>query len=458
MTTTVEIIEILKSQPKTQLTPAIADNLKAIKEICDSQYSNQSFYGNAALNRQMLLDENIANLLTPEVLSYLFTNEPTPETKIFRNSGGAINLRDAIYYGFKEGLHVLHMMPNNEPDYNPHSYLAQKSKFTKNTMRIAENISKAAHVEELETKQAFNPQQLIEQYARIVETVNLIKESNKSSELLKVPGYTPTQMRQQVVGGFNRMRQILDVESLESIELDDFCEKFLKSPEAMLDGAVIHLFYDRAHIDAALEQDTKFKFKGKECTFQDIFKVMVSKVATNPDNYPSCAKEQFCLRMTLVESDLQNRFQSEYAKAQERKEEKDLKGEEKDFKGEEEDLNEEFLDSSLPQTRQKELQSIIKTLVENIETPKGTRRTSGAGSTKVQNLNSLSDQIGKCPAEEWAAKEEQFIGKLKELCATRRHALHFWSTPHSVNELATLLEEKGFTQPQKESADSQLKA
>lgn len=310
MPTTTEILDKLKQNPKMPLTKEVEESLRAIKVVCDSKYSNQSFYGNAALNRQMLLDPQIAKLLTPEVLTYIFTNEPTPETKIRRNTspGGEINLKDAIYYGLKEGLHVIHMMPNNESKYGPGAYEQQQQKFSTNTMQIIANISKAAGTEEIETEQKLDPSGLIDQYERIVRTVNLIKEQGQSDKLLSVPSYTPQNMRDQVGWGFQRLCEITKTQDLGKETLDSFCEKFLNSPEAMLDGSVIHLFYDRAHIDAALEQDKLYKIGDKDYKFQDIFRAMIQKVATNPDNYPPCAKEQFCLRFGLVESDLQNRF------------------------------------------------------------------------------------------------------------------------------------------------------
>ncbi|KTD15532.1 hypothetical protein Lgra_0198 [Legionella gratiana] len=314
MPTTIEILDKLKQNPKTPLTNKIEESLKEIKRICDSKYSNQSFYGNAALNRLMLLDPQIAILLTPEVLKFIFSNDPTPQTKIRRNtsSGGEINLKDAIYYGLKEGLHVIHRMPNNESQYGPSAYEEQQQKFSTNTMQIVVNISQAAGVEEIESEQKLNPNGLIEQYERIIKAVNLLKEQAQSDTLLSVPGYTPQDMRDQVGWGFQRLCQIIKTQDLEKETLDSFCEKFLNSPEAMLNGGVIHLFYDRAHIDAALEQDTVHMIGGKNYKFQDIFRAMIQKVATNPDSYPPCAKEQFCLRFGLVESDLQNRFKAIY--------------------------------------------------------------------------------------------------------------------------------------------------
>lgn len=317
MPTTIEILDKLKQHPKKALNKKIKDSLKKIKQICENKYWDQSFYGNTALNRQMILDHEIAKLLTPDVLVFIFTNDPSPDTQIKRDNcdDKIINLKDAIYQGFKEGLHVIRKMPNNEFEYGPKDYELQQRKFTKNTMQIVDNISIAADVKEKESEQALNFNGLIEQYEQLVQTVNLLKKQGQSDQLLLVPGYTSDSMRRQVVAGFNTLCQITKTENLHTETLDSFCEKFLKNPEAMLHGCVIHLFYDRAHIEAALEQDTEYKFKDGSYNFQQIFRKMIQKVATNPHNYPVCAIEQFCLRFGLVESDLQKRFEITYQQA-----------------------------------------------------------------------------------------------------------------------------------------------
>lgn len=96
----------------------------------------------------MLLNERIANLLTPEVIEYLFTNEPTDQSKIFRNSSGMIALKDAIYHGFNDGLIAIKLMTNNEQKFGPEQYEAQKANYDKNTTRIVENIKIAAGIAE----------------------------------------------------------------------------------------------------------------------------------------------------------------------------------------------------------------------------------------------------------------------------------------------------------------------
>ena len=131
MNYTYEVLDTLSNQSATELTSEIKTSLENIQSICNSKYFNQRYYGHAALNRKMLLDAEIAALLTPEVLTYIFTNQPTDLTKINRNSTpGGIILQNAIYHGFKDGLHIIHRMPNNDKEYGPQAYERQKSNFT----------------------------------------------------------------------------------------------------------------------------------------------------------------------------------------------------------------------------------------------------------------------------------------------------------------------------------------
>jgi hypothetical protein len=186
-------------------------------------------------------------------------------------------------------------------------------KYNSNTLRIVHNIQQAAQIESIDENDLveFYQSSLKAQYEHIVRTVNLLKAQHKSADLLFVPGYSVDEMRSQVREGFHALCDILKV-NLKKESLDSFCKKFLQSPQALLDGTVIHLFYDRAHIAAALEQDTLINIGGKSYTYQEIFRSMIDKIATQPDNYPSCAKEQFYLRFSFMASDLKKRFFDEF--------------------------------------------------------------------------------------------------------------------------------------------------
>ena len=94
------------------------------------------------------------------------------------------------------------------------------------------------------------------QYARIVESIHSLIEQGKSNTFLFVSGYDADDMRAQVINRFIHLCNMLNVNLLNET-LDSLCEKFLQSQDVLLNGWVSHLFYDRAHLEAAIEQDTQ---------------------------------------------------------------------------------------------------------------------------------------------------------------------------------------------------------
>jgi len=314
--------EIGKKAPQP-LTEEIKESLVQIKQLANASFSQQSNFGNAALNRRMLLNSQIAALLTPKVLAYLFTHAPTEETKIVRDSSGLIALRDAIYYGFMDGLHVIKLMPNNETPYGVANYTQQKNDYTANTLLIAENIRKAAGLEseDCEIEQQFDSNTLLQQFNEIVKQVKLIKKIDLSANLISVPGYGPENMRMQACAGFESLCKAINVTpefvreqsdgsriyTVKDETLESICNTFIENPEALFDGFVLHFFYDRAHLEAALEQDSVIKIGGTDYRYEDIFRTMIQKIVANAAKYPE-ATEQFALRLSLVEHDLTTRF------------------------------------------------------------------------------------------------------------------------------------------------------
>lgn len=120
----------------------------------------------------------------------------------------------------------------------------------------------------------------------------------------------------QACHGFALLTKMLTNQGLENETLDSFCDKFLKNPEVMLNGKVHHLLFDRVHFEAALEQDCLYKIGGDEFSFRDILKCMLQKLATHPECYSPIVREQLCLRLKLVENDLQERFKTYYEAVQ----------------------------------------------------------------------------------------------------------------------------------------------
>jgi ankyrin repeat protein len=307
-----EQIKAIPFEGSIAVPPRLTDIHNAIARIvaiCNAKYSNQSFYGNAALNRLMLLDDEIAPLLSADVLHYLFSQEPTAKEKIYRNSTGLINLRDAIFFGFSDGLAIIEYLPNNEKEYSPEHYRLQKEKYKKNVLRIVENIQVVAQHQHQEP--ALDVTILLQPlFTSMLQLIDRIVELDGEATLLHVPGYSSKQIKDQVKGGFLAASKILGKDNLQEVTLDDWIQSFLTDEKALLHGDVIHLFYDRAHLLCALTQKTEIRFKDGVFLYRDLFQAMLKKLAENTDvpQY-QVAREQLTLRMSLVSSDLETRPQ-----------------------------------------------------------------------------------------------------------------------------------------------------
>jgi hypothetical protein len=312
-----DVLTQLETLPPQPLTAEISGKLSKIKAICDEKYSNQHFFGNAALNRMMLLDPDIAQLLTPDVIRYVFSNPPSPENKINRNSTpGGIHLKDAIKFGFADGLAVIKLIPNNQYNYGPEQNKAQQSLFEKHTTQIIANIFKANGQSSATINEPLSMRSLGRQFDSIRNIVGNQKSNGNSDNLLFVPNYTLNDLELQVKTGFNQLCQLIGADPGQHT-LDSFTEKLLQSPEAFLKGDVAHLFFDRAHMLVALHDDSTINIGGIDCNYRDILQNMVYKLSKNPDHYPQAVKEQMALRLSLVENYLATKFPQEglnYAK------------------------------------------------------------------------------------------------------------------------------------------------
>jgi len=82
------------------------------------------------------------------------------------------------------------------------------------------------------------------------------------------------------------------------------------------------------------------------------------------------------------------------------------------------------------------LSNIISRLIRNISEGVG-RFTSSTDHKKVTDLKTIRDiliddkNVFKTP--------DEYINDIMDVCKVRRNALHFWSTPHSVDEFKALL-------------------
>ena len=163
--------------------------IEKIKEICDAKYCNQYFYGNSALNRKMLLDGDIAELLTAETLIALIYLRGDHQSTTLYRTGGSVTILSAIYNGFKDGLKVIECLPNNEKKYGIEQYKLQKKFFQENTHKIINNIIIAAKKFDItvnEESSNFTEEKIfsIEQLFSQINTANryLKKPASRSSD------------------------------------------------------------------------------------------------------------------------------------------------------------------------------------------------------------------------------------------------------------------------------------
>lgn len=92
-----------------------------------------------------------------------------------------------------------------------------------------------------------------------------------------------------------------------------------------------------------------------------------------------------------------------------------------------------------------ELYFIIGTLISNIETGVN-RRTSGVGAQKVRLLCQIQDQL----LDGGDKEVTEFMRDVLSICHIKRHAIHFWAQPDSVNEFLEMAREKNLPRPETE--------
>jgi hypothetical protein len=324
------------------------DNLAKIKEICKADYRDSAFYGHSSLNRKILLDARIAKLLTPETIALIFAydallkkggkEELTDENPIALFREGKendvfVSMADAIFYGFNDGLSVVKYMPNNDRQYGQEEYEQQKLDFENNTRMIISNIFKASEyfaLDPYDDKYSFKSdfRELIpleKRLAHIVDTINIIKEKGLGTKLVFVKDFDPDHIRGQSIKGFERIcsfkqkDSVLEVLEVGITNLNDIAKKFVSRVDLLLNGYISHMFYDRVHLEALLEQDVQIKIMDKYYTFAELFEEIVAESI----NYP-VAMEQLEKRFSLIETHLNSNFTSAYVAAREQTSEASL--------------------------------------------------------------------------------------------------------------------------------------
>jgi hypothetical protein len=310
-------------------------NIARLKAQCNAKYADQSYYGAAALNRMIVLDSGIISLLTPDTLIEIFrqnttiSGAPSPDHIItLQRNSSRTTLAGAIRYAFVDGLKTIECLPNNDFNLTHSHYLAQKAAYQRQMPALVSAMVAAAKtlgvktqppVEKEETKST-----LTDRFNRVVKAVDNTIQAKKAPELLYVPGYSPKNMCEQAVSGFNqayvKVKLIEDYKETKGDSrenaLRSFATQFITHPEIMVDGFVSHMFYDRAHFEACLAQRTEVSIGEHKFQLREVLRAMVTQCEERK-NEPAVATavEQFSLRIALVENDLSQRFRSEYAAA-----------------------------------------------------------------------------------------------------------------------------------------------
>lgn len=317
-----DLFEILSQQPVVPYSPKIGENINIIVSICDHFYFDQQYYGHASLNRKILLDKEIADHLTPEVIGYLFTN-PDDKTRLYRNhlDDKPIYLKDCIKCAINEGLILIKSLPNNDINYGVEAHEKQKKNFEENTLRIFNHIKEAALIEgPCSAEISFEETLLLDQFNQITKTVDLISLQNQLDALLGTMTLSSTQ--EQILFGLSvickKLQVLSEVEDKTVCIFDElvpFCQQFLNTPEVILNPEISHLFYDRGHLLIGLISEIKLSMADKCVSLRDMFKKFVQLLDQYPTNTAIDAKEQFALRLFLISQDLKQRFPLQWMQA-----------------------------------------------------------------------------------------------------------------------------------------------
>ncbi len=96
-----------------------------------------------------------------------------------------------------------------------------------------------------------------------------------------------------------------------------------------------------------------------------------------------------------------------------------------------------------PANKKEQFETIITSLIENIDHKKNGRWTSGKGSEKVNALKAQLAQLRDETDIDDPIKQKQIIDELERICKMERHFILFGGSPHSVQELHDLLHDQG---------------
>ncbi len=308
-------------------------NIQAMTSICNQHYGNRRLHGNAALNRMIVLDGRIADLLTAPVIHYLFSQ--AVYKKVLTRDGVNYSLQDVIYHAFDNGLPAIQYTLNNQLDDNMSPNIAEleyqklKYKFHNNTLRIVRNIYMVSdqyseeHVHQLINKlTAFDINDLTKSLPITLHNAHTIIQGCDTDELIQVSGFSAKQIIAQTHQGFELLCKLIDIPIQEQLisdkkklvvsgieDLNKLCQRVLTHKcVAFLNPSVNHLLFDRVHIEAALVSKLEIIIKDNTYSLIEFFSILINTFCKNPWQYHHAFAEQLVINFQHVTFDLHRRI------------------------------------------------------------------------------------------------------------------------------------------------------
>lgn len=328
----------------------VRNNIQKIQKQCNSLHSNQAEKGNAALNRNILLDPVISPLMNVDTLITILAhhanladprnvNQNSPIALLRQNGIGNnsyISMASALIYGFENGSDVIKNLPNNNAIGGLKAFEEQQENFELVTGRIIKNILLTATnlgidpFDEKYQMQNSNGQSLLTRFSRLNNSIQSIKNAGLSDRLLVIPSAKAEAIRSQSYSGIFSILFHWHTQDENSVKfeyrknndtsetgdkqliitkpdtLQEFAKRFILDKEALVHRDISHGFYDPLHIAACLEQDKTIVIGDQEYTLAQIMEEMVKQATQNADGV--FAMQQFETRFSVLENRLNKEF------------------------------------------------------------------------------------------------------------------------------------------------------
>ena len=290
--------------------PVVQGIIDKILEMISTRHSRQIFYGAAALNVHILRDPEILDLLQEEgVLEEIIRDKYFYEVFGEGRSGeSGVTLHGVLKCGLD--VHFL-FDPANKENMSPEQYSKDKANYEKSSSLIIKILaipSQDLIPKDFELLTTIDSSSMIKELKPELKVViKEIESDSKQVKSWKVPKYTRESIQIQTIEGFQHVMDIILKEGegriykKDTLDIDDFCDLFLKNEEALLDGFVIHQFYDTAHILGGLTQGKEFVIGEKEYSYSEILTKLLDKLEEDNKQvnkeYPEAAYEQILTRI-----------------------------------------------------------------------------------------------------------------------------------------------------------------